>query len=342
MAEEVKKVQVGVVKEEKEDKVVKEEKEKKALSLTDLPGIGETIAKKLSESGYGDLMSVATLAPRELSALAGLTEAATRKVIQAARQALDLGFADASVYLAKRKEVFKITTGSQNLDGLLGGGVESKAITEAFGAFGSGKTQVAHALACAIQLPREKGGAEGMAVYIDTEATFRPERIKQIAKAFGLDPEKALKNIFVARAFSSDHQMLLAEKVQDLIAEGKTIKLVVVDSIINLFRSEFIGRGSLAERQQKLNKHLRHLQKLADAHNLAIYITNQVMSRPDIMFGDPTTAIGGHILGHASTYRLYFRKGRKDSRVAKLIDSPSLPDAECVFYLREEGIADKE
>jgi len=333
MAEEIK---------ESGGKELKEPEEKKEFLLTDLPGIGEVLAGKLSESGYGDLMSVATLSPRELSAFAGLSEAATRKVILAARQALDLGFADAAVFLDKRKEVFRITTGSENLNNLLGGGVESKSITEAFGAFGSGKTQLAHALACAVQLPKEKGGADGMAIYIDTEATFRPERIKQISKAMGLDPEKALKKIFVARAFSSDHQMLLAEKAQDLISEGNPIKLVVVDSIINLFRSEFVGRGALSERQQKLNKHLRQLQKLSDAHNLAIYITNQVMSRPDIMFGDPTTAIGGHILGHASTYRLYFRKGKKDSRVAKLIDSPSMPDAECVFYLREEGIVDKE
>ena len=181
-----------------------------------------------------------------------------------------------------------------------------------------------------------------MAVYIDTEATMRPERLKQLAQGFGIKPEEALKKVLVARAFSSDHQMLLAEKVSDLIREGNQIKLVIVDSIMNLFRSEFIGRGTLAERQQKLNKHLHQLQKLADSYNLAIYITNQVMSRPDILFGDPTAAVGGHIMGHASTYRLYFRKGKKDSRVAKLIDSPNLPDAECIFYLRETGISDKE
>ncbi|MEK6852371.1 MAG: DNA repair and recombination protein RadA [Nanoarchaeota archaeon] len=318
-----------------------EKGEKEPLELTDLPGIGEVTAKKLIESGHGDLMSIAVLSPRELTQLAEVSESVARKTIIAARNALDLGFADASKVLERRKEVIKITTGSVNLDALLGGGVETKAITEAFGAFGSGKTQVGHSLACTVQFPKEKGGANGMAVYIDTEATFRPERIRQISQAFGLKVDQALKNVLVARAHSSDHQMLLAEKVSDLIREGNNVKLIVVDSLMSLFRSEFVGRGTLAERQQKLNKHLHQLQKLADAHNLAVYITNQVMSRPDILFGDPTAAIGGHILAHASTFRLYFRKGKGESRVAKLIDSPNLPEAEAVFYLKAEGIRDK-
>ncbi|MBU2497121.1 MAG: DNA repair and recombination protein RadA [Nanoarchaeota archaeon] len=332
---------------EKEQVKVKEEKEQEKekeieLTLTDLPGIGEVIAKKLTEAGYGDLISVAALSPRELISLAGLTETAARKVIQAARKVLDLGFTSATKFLEKRQEVIKITTGSKNLNELLGGGVETKAITEAFGSYGSGKTQIGHVLAVSTQMPIEKGGAGGMAVYIDTEGTFRPERIKQIAKSLGVKPEDALKNILVARALSSDHQMLLAEKVVDLIREGNPIKLLIVDSLISLFRAEFTGRGTLADRQQKLNKHLHTLHKIADSYNLAVYVTNQVMSRPDILFGDPTVAIGGHIVGHASTFRIYLRKGKKDSRVAKLIDSPNLPDSECVFFIKEGGVSDKE
>ncbi|OYT41290.1 DNA repair and recombination protein RadA [Candidatus Pacearchaeota archaeon ex4484_26] len=322
--------------------MAEDKKKGKELELTDLPGIGETIAKKLSEAGYGDLISVAALSPRELVALAGITETAARKAVQAARKALDLGFTDAQTFLNKRKEVKKITTGNKNLDALLGGGVETQAITETFGSYGSGKTQIAHILAVTAQLPIEKGGADGMAVYIDTEGTFRPERIKQIATAFGLNPDDALKKVLVARALSSDHQMLLAEKVVELIREGNPIRVVIVDSLVSLFRSEFTGRGALADRQQKLNKHLHSLHKLADSYNLAVYVTNQVMSRPDILFGDPTVAIGGHIVGHASTFRIYLRKGKKNSRVAKLIDSPNLPDAECVFYIKEGGLAEKE
>lgn len=322
--------------------VEKEKKEKEELNITDLPGIGGATAKRLIESGYGDLMSVATFSPKELSALAGLTEATARKAVIAARKMLDLGFTDAAKFLEKRKEVIKLTTGSGNLNELLGGGVETKAITECFGSYGSGKTQLGHILSVTVQLPPEKGGANGHAVYIDTEGTFRPERINQIARACGIKSEDVLKRIMVARAHSSDHQMLLAEKVTDLIKEGKAIKLVVVDSLTSLFRSEFSGRGMLAERQQKLNKHLHFLAKLADTHNLSVYVTNQVMARPDMLFGDPTVAIGGHIVGHASTFRIYLRKGKKDSRVAKLIDSPNLPDSETIFWIREGGVVDKE
>ncbi len=196
-------------------------------------------------------------------------------------------------------------------------------------------------LAVNVQLPIEQGGAEGKAVYIDTEGTFRPERIKQIAEAMGASSEKVLKNILVARAFSSDHQILLLDKVNEMIKDGEPIKLMVIDSITAHFRAEFAGRGQLADRQQKMNRYLHNLQKIADSNNLAIFITNQVMSNPAVMFGDPTTAIGGNILGHASTYRLYLRRGKAGSRVAKLIDSPNLPENEAQFFLTEAGIKDE-
>jgi DNA repair protein RadA len=223
----------------------------------------------------------------------------------------------------------------------LGGrGVETRAITEVYGAYGSGKTQLAHVLAVNVQLPKEKGGANGKAVYIDSEGTFRPERVKQIAEAIGTNPEKVLKNVMVARAFNSDHQMLLVDKIAELIKEGEPIKLVIIDSITAHFRAEFAGRGMLADRQQKINKHLHDLMKLAEQYNVAIYVTNQVMANPAMMFGDPTTAIGGHILAHGSTYRIYFRRGKQDSRVAKLIDSPNLPESETVFYITQSGLSD--
>lgn len=325
---------------EKKEKDI--EKSTDELKLTDLPGIGPTTATKLDEAGYSDLMAIAVMTPSDLSALADLGEAVARKAILAARKMLHLEFEDATEYMKKREQVFKITTGSKNLDALLGGGVETGAITEAAGAFGCGKTQIAHCLAINVQFPREQGGAEGKAVYIDTESTFRPERIKQIALAKGLDPEKILKHIFVARAFNADHQILLVDKVTDLIKNGEPIKLIIVDSLMAHFRAEFAGRGMLADRQQKINKHLHNLMRLAEAHKIAIYITNQVMANPAIMFGDPTTPIGGHILGHASTYRLYLRKGRKDSRVAKMIDAPNLPESETIFFITAKGIEDGE
>ncbi|HZX33798.1 MAG TPA: DNA repair and recombination protein RadA [archaeon] len=202
-------------------------------------------------------------------------------------------------------------------------------------------TQWCFQTAVTVQLPIEKGGLEGNCLYIDSENSFRPERIAVIAEAQGLNPEEAMKNIFVARAYNSDHQMLLAEKAESLIKE-KNVKLLIVDSLMAQFRAEFIGRGTLAERQQKLNKHMRTLQKLAEMHNVAVLVTNQVMERPDVLFGDPTVPVGGNIVAHASKTRLYLRKSKEDKRVAKLVDSPSLPDGEAVYRVTETGIVDVE
>ena len=201
-------------------------------------------------------------------------------------------------------------------------------------------TQLGLSLAVNVQLPPETGGVNGKAVFIDTEGTFRPARIKQIAEGLGANPEKVLKNIFVARAFNSDHQMLLLEKVSEMIKNGEPIKLLIIDSLTAHFRAEFAGRGQLADRQQKLNRYMHDLMKLAETYNLAVYVTNQVMANPAQLFGDPTTAIGGHIVGHASTYRIYLRRGKQKSRVAKLIDSPNLPENECVFFVSDKGIID--
>lgn len=327
--EEVKKAVSG------EDEVKEEPK------LSDLPGIGPAATAKLEAAGIYDLMGLAVMGPSELAEMAGVGAAVARKAIQAARNMMDLGFTDGMEYSKKRSNVVHITTGSKNVDQLLGGkGIESRAITEAFGAYGSGKTQLSSTLAVNVQLPVDKGGANGKCVFIDTEGTFRPSRIKQIAEGMGANPEKVLKNIFVARAFNSDHQILLVEKVSEMIKNGEPIKLVVVDSLTAHFRAEFSGRGMLADRQQRLNKYMHALMKLAEQHNLCVYVTNQVMSNPAQMFGDPTTAIGGNIVGHASTYRMYLRRGKKDSRVAKLIDSPNLPDNETVFFISDAGVID--
>ncbi len=311
--------------------------------LTDIPGIGPGIAMKLEAAGIYDLMGLAVMSPSALSELAGVGEAVARKAIQAARGMMKLGFTDGLDFDKKRAEVVYITTGSKNLNDLFGGkGVESRAITECYGAFGSGKTQLGLTLAVNVQMPKEQGGAGGKAVFIDTEGTFRPDRIRQIAEGIGANPEKVLKNILVARAFNSDHQILLLDKITELIKEQKEpIKLVIVDSLTAHFRAEFSGRGQLADRQQKLNKYLHHLMKLAEQHNVAIYVTNQVMANPAMMFGDPTTAIGGNIVGHASTYRVYLRRGKQGTRVAKMIDAPNLPENEAAFYLTQQGVRDE-
>lgn len=312
---------------------------KKELTIDDIPGVGEKTAEKLKSIGYTDPMVIAVTGPAELAAIAEIGEGQAAKIISAAREKLDIGFETADKILEKRTSVSKITTGSTNLDKLLGGGVETQAITEAYGQFGSGKSQLGFQLACAVQLPKDQGGLDGACLFIDTEHTFRPERIVQIAKHLGLDPEKTLKNIHVARAFNSEHQILLIEKAPEMIEE-KGIKLIIIDSITSHFRSDFVGRGELAPRQQKLNRHLHQLQRLADAYNVAVYITNQVMFDPSVMFGDPVRAIGGAIMGHAATYRIYLRKGKEGTRIAKMIDAPNIPEGEAVFKLTENGIAD--
>lgn len=325
-----------------EEKPSKEEKSsKKIKEVSDLPGVGPASIEKLEASGFTDLMSIAVSTPGQLVDATGMGVAVAKKIIAVARVSLEMGFETGGELLKRREKVIRLTTSSKEFDKLMGGGFETGAIIECFGQYGSSKTQIAHQLAVNVQLPREKGGADGMAVYIDTESTFRPERITQMAKGLGLDPAKVLQNIKVAKAYNSDHQMLLAEKVEELIKDkGMNIKLVIVDSLTAHFRGEFVGRGTLAERQQKINKHMKTLAKIADMHNICIYVTNQVMSRPDVFFGDPTEAIGGHIVGHNSTFRVYLRKGKKGSRVAKLIDSPNLPDGEVAFNVLPEGIRD--
>jgi len=217
--------------------------------------------------------------------------------------------------------------------------VETNGITEAYGRFASGKTQLGFQLAVNVQLPKGEGGLGGNVLFIDTESTFRPERIIDIAKARGMDPEKVLSNIFVVKASTTPEQTLAIERADKLIQE-KNIKLIIVDSLTALFRSEFVGRGALGERQQKLNMHLHKLQTLADKYNLAVYVTNQVMDNPAIMFGDPTTPIGGNVLAHAATTMIYLRKSKEDKRIVRLVDSPSVPEGECVIKITPKGISE--
>ena len=324
--------------EKKETKAAKKttKKVEKELGVTDLPGVGAATAEKLAECGYEDLMSLAVATPGELVNAAGVSESVARKIINASRDNLSMGFTSGDELLAKRDTVMKISTNVPGFDKILGGGLETGCITECFGQYGSAKTQIAHQLCVTLQ----KQDPTAVAVYIDTENTFRPERIMQFAKGAGIDPEKALKQIKVARAFNSDHQMLLADKVKDIIASGENVKLVIVDSLTAHFRAEFVGRGTLAERQQKLNKHMHILARLADSYNVCVYVTNQVMSKPDQFFGDPTEAVGGHIVGHNSAFRIYLRRGKKGTRVAKLVDAPNLPDDEAIFQVTEEALVD--
>lgn len=310
------------------------------ITIEELPGVGPATADKLKEAGYSDLMALAVASPRNLADVAEIGNAAAQKIVLAAREAVDIGgFETGDVLLERRKSVNKVTTGSKGLDSLLGGGVETQAITEVFGAYGSGKTQLGHQLAVNATLPVDEGGLGGETVWIDTESTFRPERIVQMSLDQDLDPEAILQKIHVARAFNSHHQMLLVEKANELV-QTDPIQLFVVDSMTSHFRAEYVGRGVLAERQQLLNRHIHDLMRFGDINNAAIFVTNQVMAKPDAFFGDPTRPIGGHVVAHASTFRIYLRKSKGERRIARLIDSPNLPEAEAIFTITEPGIRD--
>ncbi len=279
-------------------------------SILDLPDMGEATAEKLEESGYTTIESIAAASVDELREAAEVGETEARRIIEAAREAADIeDFITADKVLEKKKDIGWISTGSSHLDSLIGGGVETQAITEVFGEFGSGKTQLAHQLSVNVQLPPEEGGLGGKAIYIDTENTFRPRRIMDMAPERGIDAEEALRNVLVARAITTDHQLLIAEKVQDVIKD-ENVRLLIVDNLTSLFRAEFVGRESLAPRQQKLARHLLTLHRLADLNNAAVFVTNQVQARPDILFGDPTHPIGGHVLAHSATTRVYLRKSK--------------------------------
>ncbi|MCK5562670.1 DNA repair and recombination protein RadA [Candidatus Bathyarchaeota archaeon] len=316
-----------------------ETQKRKYEHLTDLPGVGPATAQKMRELGFNTVESLATAAARELES-AGIGEKKALELIRAARSTLSLSFIRADELLKMRQTVLRLTTGSKALDELLGGGLETQTITEFYGEYGSGKSQICHQLCVNVQLPPEHGGLNSGVLYLDTENTFRTERIVQMAQNVGLDPESVMKNIIVAEAYTSDHQMFLLENSDTIIKENN-IRLIIVDSLTGHFRSEYLGRETLAPRQQKINKHMHRLIRLARAFNAAAVVTNQVMSKPDVFFGNAVHPIGGHIVAHTSQTRVYLRKSsRGPVRIARLVSSVYLPEGERVFKVTENGIED--
>ncbi len=313
--------------------------EKKYEFLEDLPGIGPATAQKLNELGFHTVESIALAAARELES-AGISEKKALVIIRAARSSINVSFVRADELLKMHQNVLRLTTGSKALDELVGGGLETQTITEFYGAFGSGKSQVCHQLCVNVQLPPEKGGLDGSVLYVDTENTFRTERIVQMAKHLGLDPEEVAKNIIYAEAYTSDHQTFLLDHADEVIKENN-VRLIIVDSLTSHFRSEYIGREMLARRQQRLNKHMHKLIRLARAFNAVAVVTNQVMAKPDVFFGNAVYPIGGHIVGHTSTSRIYLRRtSRGPVRIARLVACPYLPEGEEIFKITENGLED--
>lgn len=301
--------------------------------------MGPATAQKFHVAGYRTLESLAVASSRELVETVGLSEERAKEFSKRAREMLNISFQTAEELLIHRKNIARLTTGCKSLDNLLGGGVETQGILELIGQYGVGKTQICLALCVLVQQPQEIGGLEGSVLYLDTEGTFRPERIMEIAQTRELPTDTVLKNIIVARAFNSDHQILIAQKLEQIIKE-KNIKLVIVDSIISHFRAEYLGRESLPIRQQRLNQHLHRLLRTAEIFNIPVVVTNQVVASPDAFLGPTNKPAGGNILAHLSTNRVFLRKGKRYTRIARIIDSPYLPEGECIFKITEKGVED--
>ncbi|MDR9411179.1 MAG: DNA repair and recombination protein RadA [Haloquadratum sp.] len=335
--------------------------------LESLPGVGPATADKLVEAGFDSYQAIAVASPGEMSNTADVGESTAADIIIAARDAADIGgFETGAMVLERREQIGKLSWLVSDIDDLLGGGLETQSITEVYGEFGSGKSQATHQMAVNVQLPPEHGGLGGSCIFIDSEDTFRPERIDDMVRGLddgiidallqeheidGAPGEDAameallgvfLDGIHVAKAFNSNHQILLAEKAKELASEledtDAPLRLLCVDSLTAHFRAEYVGRGELAPRQQKLNKHLHDLMRIGDLYNTAVLVTNQVSSNPDSYFGDPTKPIGGNILGHTSTFRIYLRKSKGDKRIVRLVDAPNLPDGEAIMRVKGAGL----
>eukprot|EP00898_Chlorokybus_atmophyticus_P002705 jgi/Chlat1/3435/Chrsp23S03755 len=305
-------------------------------------GIAAADLKRLHDVGLTSVESVAYATRRELVKIKGFSEQKAEKVLAAVFKIVPRGFTCATSIFQIRKEIILISTGSRELDKLLGGGVESGSITEIYGEFRTGKTQICHNLCITAQIEIKDGGSEGKALYIDTEGSFRPERLVQIADRYRIDAQQALDNVVYARALTTEHQQSLLVEAANLMASSR-ISVVIVDSVTSLFRVEYTGRGELADRQVQLGKFLRSLQRLGEAFGAAIVITNQVVATVDAAMafsGPQVKPIGGNIIAHASTYRLALRKGRGEERIARLVCSPHLPEEDARFMVCAEGITD--
>lgn len=308
-------------------------------NIQDLDGVGPVTAGKLREAGYDSIEALAIAPVKELVEKASLETSTALKVSRAARQTIQTDFVTAKQLWERRQTLRRVSFGSSNLDKLLGGGLETQAITEFVGEFGAGKSQLCMKLSINAQLPPDQGGLEGRTLFIDTEGTFSAQRVHQMTESMGLDPEKILEGIIYSRVYNSDHQILTVDHAFKVCKE-ENVKLLVVDSVLSHFRGEYIGRESLSERQQRLNSHLHKLLRIAQALNLAVAITNQVQANPQAFFGDPTRPAGGNILAHASTHRVMLKKASGGLRVAKIIDSPYLPEGETYFQITEKGVED--
>jgi len=320
--------------------------EETELDVSKLKGVGEVTASKLRDVGIRTMADLLLYSPAYLSEVTGIPMERIEKIMVLAHEYLqEIGYLPkdfelASEVMNKYRNRKFITTGSKNLDDLLLGGIATGAVTEFYGEFGSGKTQICHTLSVNVQLSEEEGGLNKGALYIDTENTFSPKRISEIAFHKGLDEDTVLNRILVSKPYNTSILMRVVKKIPEKI-DKYDIGFIAIDSAVGPFRAEYLGRGRLSERQQMLNKFMHELIRIAEIKQVAIVITNQVQERPDVIFGDPTKPIGGHVVAHAVTYRIYLKKSKRPNiRIASIIDSPEHPPNEAVFAISEKGVTD--
>lgn len=324
----------------------KYEFDERELDVSRLRGVGDVTAKKLRDAGIYTIQDLLLYSPIYVSEVTGIpVERVENLVLQAYEYLKEMGLAPPDFTLAnelfeKRKARKFIKTGSKNFDEMMKGGVPTQAVTEFYGEFGSGKTQLCHTLSVNVQLPESEGGLNKAAIYIDTENTFSPERIVEIAMNKGLDPNQVLQNIIVGKPYNTAILLNMVKKLPELVKKHN-VGFIAIDSAVAPFRAEYLGRGRLSERQQLLNRFMHDILRIAEVYDVAVVITNQVQARPDVMFGDPTTPIGGHVVAHAVTYRIYLKKAKAaDLRIASIVDSPEHPPREIIFRIWEGGITD--
>lgn len=335
--------------------------------LTELSGVGPATAEKLEDAGYTRFEDIATLGSGELTADTSLGDDKAQGIIQSARDEAEVGgFMTGTEALEARKDIGKITTGVEDIDSILEGGFEEQAITQMYGEYAAGKSQFTHQMCVNVQLPEEFGGSGKRAIFIDTEESYRPERIRDMVRGLPDDALQAcmdrdgvagtpddeeamdqivdifLRRVHSAQAQNVNHQVMLVEKAEEIAQEYRDtdfpVGLLVEDSIMGHFRAEYIGRGDLAQRQQKLTQHLDDLTEFASKFGATVLLANQVQADPDQFFGDPQKPSGGNVLNHRSTFRAKLRQGKGDKLVFKLDDAPNLADGEAAFKVTDDGI----
>ncbi|MHA1209836.1 MAG: DNA repair and recombination protein RadA [Candidatus Freyarchaeota archaeon] len=317
------------------------------MDLTNIKGVGPEKARKLMKAGYCTVESIAFSSSRDISIDSGIPEETVKAIVASAKEIVSSREGVKGGKLVKilpGKEAKKIlgsmdhiTTGLEGLDSILGGGIEICAMTEFYGPAKAGKTQMCHQLCATVQLPRERGGLEAPALYIDTERTMKYEHIEKIAERFGLDPELTTDNVFYACATNSEDLCELVFEDLDEVVQNRGIKLVIVDCLTGHFRAEYCGRESLPLRQQKINKLMQKLQNIALAYDLAVVVTNQVHSQPDL-YGKSENPIGGHTVAHGVTFRLGLSIKRYNMRAVTVVDAPALPPETAYFAITSHGL----